>query len=89
MSHRILKKAVAHSLLARVRFAYSLAAQTERSQKIDAVFHAWNKPEAPGAAVAVIEHGKLSYEKGYGSANLEYNIPIVPDTIFHVASVSK
>src|SRR6202035_3599279 len=43
----------------------------------------------PGAAVAVIEHGKLVYEKGYGLANLEYNIPITPQTIFHVASVSK
>ena len=27
--------------------------------------------------------------QGYGMANLEYNIPITPATIFHVASVSK
>jgi CubicO group peptidase (beta-lactamase class C family) len=67
----------------------SLAAQTERSKQIDAVFENWNKPDSPGAAIAVIEHGKTLYEKGYGSANLEYSIPIGPDTIFHVASVSK
>jgi CubicO group peptidase (beta-lactamase class C family) len=29
------------------------------------------------------------YKKGYGMANLEYAVPIRPDTIFHVASVAK
>lgn len=37
----------------------------------------------------MIQGGRLAYEKGYGVANLEYNIPITPETIFHVASVSK
>src|SRR3984957_1988349 len=69
--------------------AASLGAQTDRAQQIDAVFQNWNKPDSPGAAVVVIEHGKTVYEKGYGSANLEYSIPIGPETIFHVASVSK
>lgn len=67
----------------------SLGAQTDRAKDIDAVFRNWNKPDSPGAAVAVIEHGKTVYERGYGSANLEYSIPIGPQTIFHVASVSK
>jgi CubicO group peptidase (beta-lactamase class C family) len=67
----------------------SLSAQSDRAKDIDAVFTSWNKPDSPGAAVAVIEHGKTVYEKGYGSANLEYSIPIGPETIFHVASVSK
>jgi CubicO group peptidase (beta-lactamase class C family) len=89
MSHRIVKKAVAHSLLGCAAFVFPLFAQTERAEKIDAVFQSLNNLATPGAAVAVIEHGKKVYEKGYGSANLEYNIPIGPDTIFHVASVSK
>jgi CubicO group peptidase (beta-lactamase class C family) len=67
----------------------SLGAQTDHAKDIDAAFTDWNKPDSPGAAVAVIEHGKTVYEKGYGSANLEYSIPIGPETIFHVASVSK
>jgi CubicO group peptidase (beta-lactamase class C family) len=83
-----------HAGLARVlsvSFAVvtSLCAQTDRAKNIDAVFANWNKPDSPGAAVAVVEHGKTVYEKGYGSANLEYSIPISPQTIFHVASVSK
>ena len=29
------------------------------------------------------------FEKGYGLANLEYDIPVTPQTVYHVASVSK
>jgi hypothetical protein len=36
----------------------SLGAQTDRANDIDPVFANWNKPDSPGAAVAVIEHGK-------------------------------
>jgi len=39
--------------------------------------------------VAVIKDGKIIYEHGYGLANLEYNIPITPDTVFYIASTSK
>jgi CubicO group peptidase (beta-lactamase class C family) len=67
----------------------SLSAQDAFSARIDAVFEQWNKPATPGAAVAVIRDGKLIYEKGYGLANLEYDIPINPETVFHVASVTK
>lgn len=47
------------------------------------------RKDAPGAAVAVIQDGKIVYDRGFGSANLEYDIPITPETVFHVASVSK
>ncbi len=57
--------------------------------QIDAIFKEWDSTTAPGAAVAVIRHGNMVFEKGYGVANLEYGIPIRPETIFHVASVSK
>jgi CubicO group peptidase (beta-lactamase class C family) len=47
------------------------------------------KAGTPGVSVAVIQHGKPVYEKGYGLANLQYDIPVTPQTIYHVASVSK
>lgn len=59
-----------------------------RAKQVDALFAKWDKPDAPGAAVAVIHHGKIIYERGFGSANLEYGIPIKTETVFHVASVS-
>jgi CubicO group peptidase (beta-lactamase class C family) len=57
--------------------------------QVDALFAEWDRPDAPGAAVAVIRDGKTVYKRGYGMANLEYAIPITPSTIFHVASLSK
>jgi CubicO group peptidase (beta-lactamase class C family) len=64
-------------------------AQDSRERQIDAVFKEWDSTTTPGASVAVIDNGKVVFAKGYGIANLEYGVPIKPDTIFHVASVSK
>ncbi|HYG34273.1 MAG TPA: serine hydrolase [Clostridia bacterium] len=44
---------------------------------------------SPGLALAVVCDGKLAFEQGWGLANLEYDIPITPTTVFHAASVSK
>lgn len=57
--------------------------------QVDEIFKDWSKPDAPGASVAVIRNGELIFQKGYGSANLEYGIANSADTVFHVASVSK
>lgn len=57
--------------------------------KVDQLFSEWNKIDSPGAAVAVTKDGKIIYTHGYGMANLEYDIPITPTSIFDIASVSK
>jgi CubicO group peptidase (beta-lactamase class C family) len=57
--------------------------------EVDEIFKDWSKPDAPGASVAVIRNGEIVFQKGYGSANLEYGIAVTADTVFHVASVSK
>src|SRR5260370_42618215 len=69
--------------------AAGFCAEDDRGKRIDDILQQWNKPVMPGASVAVIQDGKLAYQKGYGAANLEYGIAITPDTVFHVASVSK
>jgi CubicO group peptidase (beta-lactamase class C family) len=56
---------------------------------LDEIFAPWSKPGGAGAAVTVMQHGKLVIEKGYGLANLEYDVPVTPETVYHVASVSK
>jgi CubicO group peptidase (beta-lactamase class C family) len=58
-------------------------------QRVDSLFAEWDHWDTPGAALAVVKDGQVIYKRGYGSAQLEYNIPITPSTIFHVASVSK
>ena len=62
---------------------------TTPEKQIDQLFTAWNSIESPGAAVAVEKDGKVIYKKGFGCAELEYNIPITASTVFHIASVSK
>jgi len=56
---------------------------------VDKLFARWDKTDSPGAALAVLKKGEVIYKKGYGEAQLEYNISITPSTVFHVASVSK
>jgi len=58
-------------------------------EAVDAIFEEWSDPAGPGAAVAVTRNGRVVYSQGYGSAQLEYRVPVTPSTIFHVASVSK
>lgn len=58
-------------------------------QQIDALFADFDKPGSPGCALGVARDGRLVYEKGYGYANLDWDIPITPTTVFYVGSVSK
>ena len=57
--------------------------------EIDAIFSAWDEPGSPGCALGVVKDGELIYERGYGLANLDWDIPIATDTVFYVGSVSK
>ncbi|MGQ0639382.1 MAG: serine hydrolase domain-containing protein [Gemmatimonadaceae bacterium] len=43
----------------------------------------------PGVAIAVVRGGKVIKAKGYGMADLEHNIPVTPETVFKIGSVSK
>jgi CubicO group peptidase (beta-lactamase class C family) len=72
--------------------ALDASAQTlGRDQRSDIrqVFADLDQPESPGASVAVMRGGEVIYSEGFGSAQLEYGVPVTPQTIFHVASVSK
>jgi len=62
---------------------------TSAEDQLDEIFAPWDNNSAPGAAVAVVKDGAIVANKGYGLANLEYDIRIQPNTIFHIASVSK
>jgi CubicO group peptidase (beta-lactamase class C family) len=57
--------------------------------RVDAVFAPLDKKDSPGCALAVVQHGKIVYKRGYGMANLDYNLPNTPATNFYIASSSK
>jgi len=70
---------------------FSANAQEQISQQtnIDNIFSKWDSPNSPGGTVAIIKDGELIFTKGYGMANLDYNIPNEPKTVFTIASTSK
>lgn len=57
--------------------------------KVDELFIQWDKPNSPGCAIAIIQNGEIIYQRSYGMANLEYNIPITHNSVFDIASNSK
>ncbi len=67
----------------------TIQSQTDKQKQVDELFAKWDTDNTPGAAVAIVKDGTIVYKKGYGIANLEYDIPITPNSIFHIASVSK
>lgn len=57
--------------------------------QIDSLFESWDDPKKPGIAIGVVSNGKIDHLKAYGSANLEHNILINPQTKFHFAEMSE
>jgi CubicO group peptidase (beta-lactamase class C family) len=43
----------------------------------------------PGLSLAVVRDGRVVYAKGYGKANLEWDAPATPETVYLLASVTK
>lgn len=48
-----------------------------------------NKEQAPGLALAVVKDGRVIHLRGYGYRDIEKKLPVTPDTLFAIASVSK
>lgn len=73
-------------------FCLNLNAQSPTLQdtlkKIDALFTQW-LPNTPGGALTVVRQGQTLYNRAFGMADLEHNIPNTPETIFEAGSVSK
>lgn len=44
---------------------------------------------AAGCGVILIKHDKVVFLKGFGTANVETNLPVTPDTLFQIGSVTK
>jgi CubicO group peptidase (beta-lactamase class C family) len=57
--------------------------------KVDKLFENWDKPDSPGCALGIVKDGRLIYKRGYGMANLDYNIPISSKSAFDIQSMAK
>ena len=61
----------------------------EITEQVEKLFTDWNRADSPGCAVGIVKDGKLIYSKGFGTANLDFQAPNTPKTVFEMASFSK
>lgn len=45
--------------------------------------------DEPGGAIIVVEKGDVVLREGYGLANMELNVPITPESVFRIGSITK
>ena len=65
------------------------AAQPSASARIDAIVTRAFAADQPGAAVIVVKDGQVVYRKAVGMASLELGVPLQPDMVFRLGSITK
>ncbi len=80
-------------LVSSILFLPSCDSSQEQSSTIDEVIDAhvnqFVQVDGPGLTVAVMHHGKVVFEKGYGMADIEAGLTVERDARFYLSSVSK
>lgn len=66
-----------------------LFANAQFEKQLDSALLKNFKPKEPGIALLVARKGQVIYQKAYGSANLELDVPLQPDMVFHIGSITK
>ena len=61
--------------------------QLEKS--VDSLIATEYKPNEPGISVLIASEKNIIYKKAFGSANIELNVPMQPDMIFRIGSITK
>ena len=59
------------------------------TQQFDDIVAKYYQDDMPGATVLVAKEGKPIYRAAVGKSNLEYNIDMVPENVFMLASITK
>ena len=80
-------------LLAALALPACLSAQTPAPRDLTAlvnrVFARWDSTTGPGCAVGIDRAGQPRFTRAFGRADLEYDIPNRPETIFESGSIAK
>lgn len=61
----------------------------DKAQQIEQLLSKYNEYGQFNGSALVAENGKVIFKKGFGFANMEWNIPNQPDTKFRLGSVTK
>ena len=71
------------------RYGFTPSATAGDGRQVDAILSAYDRPDLPDCALGIIRDGELIYCKGFGSANLDHEVPNTPRTIFEIGSFAK
>jgi CubicO group peptidase (beta-lactamase class C family) len=69
--------------------AHASVLAQDKAAKIDELMKTYHSYRQFNGAVLVAENGKVIFKKGYGMANMEWNIPVETDTKFRLGSITK
>jgi D-alanyl-D-alanine carboxypeptidase len=90
MMGRFLAVAAAGAVLFLAGGAATAPSPSATLAEVDRIARAWvSDGHTPGMTLAVMQDGKVVFSKGYGQAQLENNVPVQPETVFRIGSVSK
>jgi CubicO group peptidase (beta-lactamase class C family) len=68
---------------------YSALVAQPLNARLDSLINNRYKEVAPGCAILVAKNGQIIYEKAFGMANIELNVPMQADMIFRLGSITK
>lgn len=58
-------------------------------QQVDEWIKPYNNDSTPGGVILVMRDGKILFQKAFGMANLQHNIPFTTTTLTNIGSTSK
>jgi CubicO group peptidase (beta-lactamase class C family) len=71
-------------------FLAALPAPRARADAVDTyIAEQMRDQHIPGLSLAIVKDGKIVKEKGYGLANVEWNIEATPRTVYEIGSITK
>jgi CubicO group peptidase (beta-lactamase class C family) len=83
------RNSVALSLLIACLFVIQYSFSQEISTAFDELIQSEYKADQPGATVLLAKNGRVVYRKAFGMADLELGVPMKPEMVFEIGSMTK
>lgn len=70
-------------------FSQYVTVQAQLEPTIDSIMSAKYAKEGPGATILIAKEGEILFKEAYGMANLELQVPMQPENVFEIGSITK
>uniref|UniRef100_UPI004049A191 serine hydrolase n=2 Tax=Gelidibacter sp. TaxID=2018083 RepID=UPI004049A191 len=70
-------------------FSFTKSGAQNLEQQVDEYLKSAYPANEPGVSFLIAKDGKTIYRKAFGMANLELNVPMTPDNVFEIGSITK